>query len=356
MMLRAGDWVEVRSKAEILRSLDNNGRLETLPFMPQMFQYCGQRFRVYKRAHKTCDTVNPSPAGRRLPNTVHLELRCDGKAYGGCQTACLIFWKEAWLKPVDEVTPRGESLPDESRNSDRPIEGTCCTEETVWKSISAPDAQAMDGRRYFCQATELPDFTTPLQWWDVRQYVEDYTSRNLTLGGIAKGFVYSNYNILARKNKWGIGKPFRWLYDQFQALMGGVPYPRRDGMIPADQPTPECTLNLQPGEIVRVKSYPEILATLNAGTLKNRGMAFDAELVPYCGGIYRVHARVERFVSEKTGRIMSLKTPAVILEGVWCRGLYSNFRMGCPRSLYSWWREIWLERAHESGANRDRRS
>ena len=54
--LRAGDWVEVRSKEEILRSLDKNGRLEGLPFMPQMFQYCGQRFRVFKRAHKTCDT------------------------------------------------------------------------------------------------------------------------------------------------------------------------------------------------------------------------------------------------------------------------------------------------------------
>ena len=68
MTLRAGDWVEVRGKAEILRSLDKNGRLENLPFMPQMFEYCGQRFRVYKRAHKTCDTVNPSAAGRRLTN------------------------------------------------------------------------------------------------------------------------------------------------------------------------------------------------------------------------------------------------------------------------------------------------
>ena len=26
--------------------------------MPQMFRYCGQRFQVYKRAHKTCDTVS----------------------------------------------------------------------------------------------------------------------------------------------------------------------------------------------------------------------------------------------------------------------------------------------------------
>src|SRR5215831_10152808 len=99
MTLRAGDWVEVRSKDEILATLDKNGRLDEMPFMPQMFEYCGKRFKVFKRAHKTCDTINPI-AGRRINRAVHLEIRCDGKAYGGCQAACLIFWKEAWLKPV----------------------------------------------------------------------------------------------------------------------------------------------------------------------------------------------------------------------------------------------------------------
>src|SRR5262245_4037270 len=101
MALRTGDWVEVRTKDEILRTLDKHGRLEELPFMPQMFQYCGMRFQVYKRAHKACDTVN-TLENRRIDNAVHLELRCDGKAYGGCQAACLLFWKEAWLKPVNE--------------------------------------------------------------------------------------------------------------------------------------------------------------------------------------------------------------------------------------------------------------
>ena len=52
MALRAGDWVEVRSKDEILRTLDKNGCLEEMPFMPQMFEYCGKRLMVQKRAHK----------------------------------------------------------------------------------------------------------------------------------------------------------------------------------------------------------------------------------------------------------------------------------------------------------------
>ena len=40
----------------------------------------------------------------------------------------------------------------------------------------------------------------------------------------------------------------------------------------------------------------------------------------------------------------TMKTPAVILEGVWCQSRYSHCRMFCPRSIHSWWREIWLER------------
>jgi len=86
--LRAGELIEVRSKEEILRTLDKNGRLDELPFMPQMFEYCGRRLRVAKRAHKTCDTVNDF-IGRRMKEAVHLEgTRCDGKVYGGCQAGC----------------------------------------------------------------------------------------------------------------------------------------------------------------------------------------------------------------------------------------------------------------------------
>src|SRR5215475_2179950 len=97
--LSAGDWVEVRSKEEILATLDSSSQLDGMPFMPEMFAFCGRRLQVYKRAHKTCDTVFPVRS-RRVERAVHLETRCNGEAHGGCQAACLIFWKEAWLKPV----------------------------------------------------------------------------------------------------------------------------------------------------------------------------------------------------------------------------------------------------------------
>jgi hypothetical protein len=102
--ISVGDWVEVRGKEEILKTLDERGEVEGMPFMPEMLSFCGQRFQVYKRAHKTCDTVFPI-RGRRLDRSVHLETRCDGSAHGGCQAGCLIFWKEVWLMPIDKNFP-----------------------------------------------------------------------------------------------------------------------------------------------------------------------------------------------------------------------------------------------------------
>jgi hypothetical protein len=69
---------------------------------------------------------------------------------------------------------------------------------------------------------------------------------------------------------------------------------------------------------VRVRSYDEILATLDT-RLSNRGLWFDAELVPFCGKTVRVGTSVERFVDEKTGHLRTMKTPAVVLEGVTCK-------------------------------------
>src|SRR3954454_22473547 len=99
---RAGDLIEVRQKDEILATLDENGCVDGLPFMPEMLQYCGKRFSVRAVAHKTCETTRQTWQGRRLAASVHLaNLRCDGSAHGGCQAACTLFWKDVWLKRAE---------------------------------------------------------------------------------------------------------------------------------------------------------------------------------------------------------------------------------------------------------------
>jgi hypothetical protein len=99
--LRVGELVKVRSDVEILATLDERAELESLPFMPEMLQFCGWRFRVDKLTVKLCDTMG-STGMYRMRNAVHLEgVRCDGQAHGGgCQAGCLVYWKEAWLRRV----------------------------------------------------------------------------------------------------------------------------------------------------------------------------------------------------------------------------------------------------------------
>jgi hypothetical protein len=145
----------------------------------------------------------------------------------------------------------------------------------------------------------------------------------------------------------GVGPAMRWLYDKCHPLWRGTQFPRKAGRIPRGQPTPTATLNLQPGELVRVKSHEEILQTLDTDS-KNRGMSWDAEMSPYCGGTYRVLKRVTKIIDEKTGKIQEIRNPCIILDSVVCQARYSGCRMFCPRHIYPYWREIWLERVEEA--------
>ena len=346
--LRVGDWVEVGSKEEILQTLDSDGRLEGMPFMPEMFAFCGRKFQVYKRAHKTCDySVYPYRV-RRLAQTVHLETRCTGEAHGGCQAAFLLYWKEPWLRLVsdDDATVRRIGGQGEENSKAGPNLG--CRESDVWERVQEPRTD--DGApTYLCQMTQIPYATTPLAWWDPRQYAEDYLSGNVTLGRILRGLIYWIYYSLSQAGI-GVGRPMRWLYDKCNPLWGGTRFPRKPGLVPAGKPTPSVNLNLQPGELVRVKSHEQILQTVDT-TNRNRGMYWDAELVPYCGGTFRVLNRVTKLIGERTRKMQEMKTPCIILDSVVCQARYSSCRMFCPKRMYPYWREIWLERVENHGGD-----
>lgn len=330
----AGELVEVRTREEILRTLDHHGKFEGVPFMPEMLAHCGKRFRVYKRAHKTCDFVNKTGV-RALPGCSHLEnLRCDGSAHGGCQAQCLFFWKDAWLKAVDQMSAESPA-------------GQGCTEQQVWASAkragSLPEAP---DPAYRCQATELPEFTRPIPTWDLRQYIEDYRSGNVaSLRSFLPRAAYRAYDTAINLGL-GFGRPLRWLYNSCHQLAGRDLYPAMPGKIRAGEKTPTAALNLQPGELVRIKDHATILATIDEYN-KNRGMSFSAEMAPYCGKTYRVLSRVRQILDEKTGRMLRLKNECIILEGVICRAQFNKNMIFCPRATYPYWREIWLERVGE---------
>lgn len=315
--LHAGELVRVRSAEEILPTLDADGAVDGLPFMPEMLAYCGRQFRVFKSAHKTCDTITKTGI-RRMRDAVHLEgLRCDGSDHGGCQAGCLLFWKEAWLERVDT----GESGPA------APVGGMAMHARDRLLLGTRAHRESTDGQEAFrCQATELLNATLPLSAWDPRPYLQDVWTRNVPL----------------REFIWVLAVA---LFNKVQAWRGGVGYPRFQRRL--EKQTPRERLDLRSGEEVAVRSKEEIEKTVSAEG-KNRGLWFDNEMLPYCGGHYRVERLVARIIDEKTGHMLNLRNECVVLEGVTCRAWFSGKRLFCPRGITPYWREIWLRRVGES--------
>jgi len=346
--LRAGEWVQVRTREEILSTLDANGRLDELPFMPEMLRYCGKTMCVSKRAHKTCDPAL-GIGGRKMTSTVHLEnLRCDGSAHDGCEAGCLIFWKEAWLKRLDSTPAAPDPVPPGSIGG---VGHTPCTEDTLRSEVKKPPAAGESEPTYVCQNTQVKFATQPLAWWDVRQYVEDYTSGNVRLPQLATGLLYSAWRTVTEAGV-GIGTAMRWIYDQFQRAVGGSPYPMRPYGVPRGAKTPKVLLDLKEGDRVRVKPHSQILKTLDFN-YRNRGLYFDAEMVPFTEREYQVGRRLKHIIDERTGKMVRFKTDAIILKDVVCEARYAICRRFCPRAIYPYWREIWLERVSDDQGDKD---
>ena len=314
--LRSGDHVEVRGAGEILSTIDEDGTLDSLPFMPEMLSLLGRRFVVAGRAEKICDTISYT-GSRRLKDTVMLhDLRCDGSGHGGCEAECRLFWKEAWLRSVARGEPTGPP----------PAKPRAAVEALAARLVGlAARTVQVDGRqepRYRCQATELLRATTRLGTFDPRPYVRELTCGNVSLGR----FVV----VTARA---ALKEPLRKL--------GLVPEIHLKGR--SDRPLEDPPRDLQPGDWVQVKSVGEIADHLDTKG-RNRGLWFDREMMPYCGGTYRVRRRIRRFIDDRTGKMIEPKNSCVTLEGVVCSGDHSLRRWFCPRAIYPYWRETWLRR------------
>jgi hypothetical protein len=327
--VRVGQLVEVRSAAEILATLDENGEFENLPFMPEMLQFCGKRLTVHKVAHKSCDMVTEWRGMRWMTNAVHLTgARCDGTAHGGCQNGCSLYWKEAWFKPVTTHEPdRAEAI------KGAPPAGLDLLDRATRKAPS-PDGEV----RYACQATELPRATERMGFLDLRQYILDLRSGNVRLLPMLRTFFIGLFNRFQSRS--------RRVLPEYMWINGGRHWDWLEGTVVGRTPT--AILDLQPGELVRIKSKEEISKTIDANRL-NRGMGIEEEMAWHCGRTARVARRVDRCLDEKTGRMLSMKNPCIVLDDVVCQGVYNR---NCPRGYLPFWREIWLERVDEQNASR----
>jgi hypothetical protein len=317
---RRGEWVRIRSEADIRATLDAEGKLEGLPFMPEQAKFCGRRFRIYRRADRVY--LDHHYFVVRLKDSILLDkLRCDGAEHGGCQMNCLMFWKEAWLEavegpseeekypaqillvsltpsPLAPLPPNLRSVPGEGRYEPAKI-----------------------GEIFFCQATELAKIGKRLSGWDLRQYAGDVLDGERNAGEVLQLLAKQARNKLSR------------LFSRRKAEP-------RSG---TGSKSSAESLNLQAGEWVEVKSLAEINETLSSDN-RLRGLGFSPDMIPFCGKRFRVSGRVERIILEWTGELKQLRD-TVALEMVHCDG--SSCR-GCPRNCFFLWREGWLKRVEES--------
>jgi hypothetical protein len=100
--LQAGDWVEVKSVEEIAETLDTIGHNRGLAWSYDLAHYSGKRFRVARRLERIIVEFNGKMM--KVSDTVLLDgARCPCKyVVGGCPRLDLIYWREIWLRKVEE--------------------------------------------------------------------------------------------------------------------------------------------------------------------------------------------------------------------------------------------------------------
>lgn len=320
-----GSVVEVKSAKEILATLDDQGTTGNLPFMPEMLEMVGQQFRVFRRVEhfsfdgdETCGDESSVRAFAENDVVVLENCRCSGLAHGGCKRGCSIFWREAWLKPVEcgsamKNSPQIDLAKNE--NGSEEFQDQLQSRQMLEDRLADPGNE--DSAKYFCQSSQLLIATHPVSFAErVRRCI-----RNVFTGNY--GPIEMLRNIVV------------WVYVRGREKLFG-PFP-----VGTLKQTPAETLNFQVGELVQVKSLDEIKQTLDRRGF-NRGLHFAPEMIPYCGKTLRVLARADRMIAEGIGTMRSMKN-TVILEDSVCDSATWAFG-ACPRQDYIYWREIWLKR------------
>jgi hypothetical protein len=316
MSLRPGELVRVRSAREILETLDDDGTVDGIPFMPEMLMYVDRRFRVATHVEKIC-WYSAESSSRRLPDSVLLEdLRCDGSGHGGCQQECRIYWKEKWLERVDDQTPELQS--DSADLAALRALATARTRRTR-ELENGPEEV------WSCQITESLGASTPLAPREWSQYTAELKSGNVGLWHFLRVFL----------------RMILWRYAHRLGMRPGMPKVAGADRVDGEK------LGLHAGDLVEVRSMDEIGATLDA-EFKHRGLRYSEEMSPACGKQFRVRGRVERLVDERTGRMLELKNECIVLEGFVCSGDRSPSALFCPRQAFPFFRESWLKRVDEA--------
>jgi hypothetical protein len=239
-----------------------------------------------------------------------VNARCDGSAHGSCQARCSIFWKTAWLKPLDAVEVLS---PEKLSAAQHPADGS--------KQIAGvAEGGVHQQERYTCQYTEVAAASTQFPRWGIGRILRPLYNGNVTFAAFVVALL-------------------TWLFNWVQDQRGGIAFPEVPNSGLAKTPVLTTNIqNIQANDNVRVLAMKEIGLTLDK-TSRNRGLWFDREMTKHCGQPYRVLQRVEKIIDDATGRIVPMKTPCIMLEDSVASGEFLQF---CAQQEYLFWRESWL--------------
>lgn len=97
-----GDLVRVRSREEILSTLDPFKELKGCAFLPDMYEYCGTQQRVLRSMRYFMDERDYKL--KKARGVILLEnIICNGTpTFGECDRCCFLFWREEWLEKIPE--------------------------------------------------------------------------------------------------------------------------------------------------------------------------------------------------------------------------------------------------------------
>jgi len=97
-----GDLVRVRSREEILSTLDPFKELKGCAFLPDMYQYCGTDQRVRRSMRHFMDERDYKL--KKARGVILLEnVFCNGTpTFGECDRCCFLFWREEWLEKINQ--------------------------------------------------------------------------------------------------------------------------------------------------------------------------------------------------------------------------------------------------------------
>lgn len=98
--LKPGDLVKIKSKVEILKTLNGWKQFEGCRFIDEMIQYCGTKGKVFKIVQHILDEREMKI--KKCKNVVILEgVVCNGAwPFRECDRSCYFLWKEAWLTKI----------------------------------------------------------------------------------------------------------------------------------------------------------------------------------------------------------------------------------------------------------------